>query len=319
MCQNPEIACEVTLQPLERFPTLDAVIVFSDILVVPQAMGLECRMTPGRGPVFPHPISKPSDLSRLNLTPNIEDSLGYVFDVVNLVRQQVAGRVPVIGFAGAPFTLMGYMVEGGGSKTLAKAKAWLLNHAAESHGLLQALTDIIVQYLVGKVRAGAQLLQVFESNAGDLSPAHFFEFSLPYLAQIVKRTKAELQRQGLPAVPMTVFARGANYDGALERLADSGYDVVGLDWCIEPQAARKRVPVAKAGLQGNMDPCYLYASKERIRDEVRAMLKGFGTQHYIANLGHGMMPDHDPQHAGAFITAVQEISLEMNAKLHSKV
>jgi len=307
MCQNPELATEVTLQPLERFETLDAVIVFSDILVIPQAMGLECRMVPGRGPVFPEPLVDAEHLSRLNFQPDIEETLGYVFDVVNLTRQRVRGRVPVIGFSGAPFTLMGYMIEGGGSRNLSKAKRWLLNTPDAAHRLLQGLTDIIVEYVVGKVRAGAQLLQIFESNAGDLTPAQFEEFSLPYLVQIVERVKAELKRQGLPVVPMTVFARGANQEGTLEKLAASGYDVVGLDWGIEPAVARRRVG-DKATVQGNLDPCTLYASPSRIRAEVEKMLRGFGPQRYIGNLGHGMLPDHSPEHAHAFILAVQEVS-----------
>lgn len=312
MCQTPELACEVTIQPLERFPQLDAVIVFSDILVVPQAMGLECQMITGRGPVFPQPLSSPSDLDRLNFSPDVEDTLGYVWDVVNLVRQRVNGRVPVIGFTGAPFTLMGYMIEGGGSRTWSKAKTWLLNHPEASHRLLQGVTDIIVEYLVGKVRYGAQLLQVFESNGGDMGPDLFYTYSFPYLCQIVDRVKAELARQGLPVVPMTVFARGVNFEGALEKLADTKYDVVGLDWCIEPHAARARVSPAKASVQGNLDPCCLFASKDEIYRRVEKMIQGFGTQRYIANLGHGMMPDHDPEHAGAFIRAVHEISSKMN-------
>mmetsp|Transcript_18973 Transcript_18973/g.41180 ORF Transcript_18973/g.41180 Transcript_18973/m.41180 type:complete len:425 (+) Transcript_18973:78-1352(+) len=312
MCQTPELACEVTLQPLERFKTLDAVIVFSDILVIPQAMGMEVQMCPGKGPVFPQPLAGPEDMARLNFRPNMEKTLGYVYDVVNLTRQRVDGRVPVIGFSGAPFTLMGYMIEGGGSRNLSKAKSWLLNHPKDSHRLLQGITDIIVEYVVGKVRAGAQLLQIFESNAGDMGPYLFEEFSFPYLCQIATRVKAELKSQNLPVVPMTVFARRVDYEGSLEKLADSDYDVVGLDWGIKPESARRRIDRSKASVQGNLDPCTLYASPERIRSEVGRMLKGFGTKGYIANLGHGMLPDHSPEHAHAFIKAVQELSSEMN-------
>jgi len=318
MCQTPELACEVTLQPLERFHNLDAVIVFSDILVVPQAMGMECRMIPGKGPTFPEPLRTPEDLEKLNFKPDLEDTLGYVFDVVNLTRQRVKGRVPVIGFAGAPFTLMNYMVEGGGSRNLAKAKGWLLNYPEASHRLLQGLTDIIVEYVVGKVAAGAQLLQIFESNGGDLTPELYREFSRPYLVQIVDRVKARLEEDKLPVVPMTVFARGVNSEGAIEDLAETQYDVVGVDWCIDASEARKRVPASKKTLQGNLDPCTLYASKERIYEEVEKMIKKFGTKNYIANLGHGMLPDHNPEHARAFIDAVQKVSAEMNQAKASK-
>jgi len=310
MCQEPELACQVSLQPLERFPTLDAVIVFSDILVIPQAMGMEVIMVAGKGPVFPNPLKLPTDLEKLVMKPELEKTLGYVFDVVNLVRQKVNGRVPVIGFSGAPFTLMGYMIEGGGSKTLSNAKRWLLNHPVESHRLLQALTDIIVEYTVRKVEAGAQLLQIFESNGGDLGPEQYYEFSYPYLAQIARRVKEELKKKKLPVVPMTVFARGVNFEGALEKLAATEFDAVSLDWCIDPTVARNRLK--NTSIQGNLDPCTLYASPGRIRQEVGKMLNGFGTQNYIANLGHGMHPDHDPEHAHAFIKAVQELSLEMN-------
>ncbi|GBG32058.1 Uroporphyrinogen decarboxylase [Hondaea fermentalgiana] len=314
MCQDPELATEVTLQPLERFPTLDAVIVFSDILVIPQAMGMEVQMVPGRGPVFPDRLVDPADLDRLNFKPDMEKTLGYVYDVVNLTRQRVKARVPVIGFSGAPFTLMGYMIEGGGSKTMSKVKAWLYCHPEASKKLLQALTDIIIEYLVGKVRAGAQLLEVFESSGGDLGPELYDEFSHPYLCQIATKVKAELRAQGLPEVPMTVFARNVRHEGALEKLADSEYDTLSLDWNILPEVARRRVSIKKASLQGNLDPCALYASPDRIRALVQDMVKGFGTQRYIANLGHGMLPDHDPEHAHALILAVQEVSAEMNKK-----
>ena len=311
MCQTPELACKVSLQPLERFETLDAVIIFSDILIIPQAMGMEVLMVPGRGPVFPQPLVTPQDLDRLDMNPDIEETLGYVFDAVNLTRERIAGKVPLIGFSGAPFTLMGYMVEGGGSKTLSKVKTWLVRYPQDTHKLLQALMDVIVAYLVEKVAAGAQLLQIFESNGGDLSPAHFNEFSLPYLANIATRVKQSLLERGLPVVPMTVFARGSNQEGALEALADGDYDAVSLDWRIEPAVARKRIPADKATIQGNLDPAMLYASKGDIRDAVKEMLQGFGTRRYIANLGHGMHPDHDPEHAHAFILAVQQESAEM--------
>mmetsp|Transcript_10243 Transcript_10243/g.11807 ORF Transcript_10243/g.11807 Transcript_10243/m.11807 type:complete len:421 (-) Transcript_10243:1628-2890(-) len=313
MCRTPELSCKVSLQPLERFPTLDAVIIFQDILIVPQAMGMEVLMVKGKGPVFPEPLRTPSDLERLDFSPDMEETLGYVFDSVNLTRQRIAGKVPLLGFSGAPFTLMGYMVEGGGSKTMSKVKTWLFRYPDESHRLLQGLADIIVEYMIEKVRAGAQMLQIFESNGGDLSPAQFEEFSLPYLAQIAKRIKKGLAEKGLPVVPLTVFARGANWEGALEKLSETEYNTVSLDWRVDPKTARNRISVKNATIQGNLDPCTLYASKDRIYTEVVKMLKGFGTERYIANLGHGMHPDHDPEHAHAFILAVQEVSTKLNA------
>jgi len=307
MCQTPELATEVTLQPLERFPTLDAVIVFSDILVIPQAMGMEVQMVPGKGPSFPKPLREPRDLNTLNFKPDMEATLGYVFDVVNLTRQKVRSRVPVIGFSGAPFTLMGYMIEGGGSKTMSKVKTWLYKYPQESKRLLQGITDIVVEYAVGKIKAGAQLIQIFESSGGELTPDLFEEFALPYIRQIASRIRMELREQGLPDVPLTIFARNVRYQGALETLAETEYDTLSIDWGIRGEEARSRVGNRKT-LQGNLDPCTLFADPTTIRAEVSKMLQGFGTHRYIANLGHGMLPDHDPEHAHIFIKSVQELS-----------
>jgi uroporphyrinogen decarboxylase len=301
VCRTPELACEVTLQPIRRFP-LDASIIFSDILVVPQALGMEVQMVKGKGPHFPEPLSGPDDLSRL-VRPDVTRELGYVFDALTLVRHELQGRVPLIGFCGAPWTLMAYMIEGGGSKTFGRSKRWLFDYEQESHALLQLLTDVCVEYLVQQIDAGAQALQVFDSWAGLLDPATFGTFSLPYLRQIARRV-AE-QRSG---VPLIVFAKDAHY--GLESLSDSAYDVIGLDWTMDPRAARSRTGGAKA-LQGNLDPCVLYARPEVIRRHVRAMLQAFGPVGHIANLGHGMHPDHDPEHAGVFIDAVHEISEEL--------
>lgn len=276
----------MTLQPIDRFAgLLDASIIFSDILVVPQALGLEVQMLEKVGPHFPAPLVDPSHLSRLNANVNVHEALGYVYEALTLTRRQLGGRVPLFGFVGAPWTLMAYMIEGGGSKTLSKAKAWLYKWEAESHKLLQIITDVIVQFLVGQVRAGAQMLQVFDSWAGELSPKDFNTFSLPYMRQIATRVKAEL---GDRAVPMMVFARGAHY--ALESLVDSDFDGMSLDWTIDPAQARSRSACKKV-LQGNADPCLLYGPKETIHSRVREMLTGFGPKSkYIANLGHGMYP-----------------------------
>ncbi len=296
VCRTPELACEVTLQPLRRFP-LDASIIFSDILVVPQALGLEVQMVKGRGPHFPDPLAGPADLDRLN-TPDVQRELGYVYQAVSLTRRVLGGRCPLIGFAGAPWTLAAYMIEGGGSKTFSKSKAWLWAHPEASHELLQAVTDAVVDHLAAQAEAGAQALQVFDSWAGLLSPVQFTTFALPYLTQVADRLKALH-----PDTPLIVFARGAHY--ALDALAASAYDVVGLDWTILPAAARA-IAGDRAALQGNLDPAALYGSPAAIRAAVREMLDGFGTEGTIANLGHGMHPDHDPDHLAAFVEAVQE-------------
>ncbi|XP_040264130.1 uroporphyrinogen decarboxylase [Bufo bufo] len=303
-CRSPELCCELTLQPLRRFP-LDAAIIFSDILVIPQALGMDVRMEPGRGPVFPEPLKGPEDLQKLKPTVDVSQELGYVFRAITLTRHKIAGQVPLIGFTGAPWTLMTYMIEGGGSNTMSKAKRWLYQNPSASHQLLQNLTDVIVDYLVGQVAAGAQALQVFESHAGCLGPRQFADFSLPYLREISRRVKQKLKAEGLEQVPMIVFAKDAHY--ALEDLSQSGYEVVGLDWTIRPQEAREKMG-KRVTLQGNLDPCALYASKENIEEMVKNMLEAFGCRGYIANLGHGLYPDMDPEHVGAFISAVHKYS-----------
>ncbi|XP_043942767.1 uroporphyrinogen decarboxylase [Protopterus annectens] len=303
-CRTPEICCELTLQPLRRFP-FDAAIIFSDILVVPQALGMEVTMVPGKGPTFPEPLKEPEDLVKLCQSVDVNAELGYVFSAITLTRHKLEGKVPLIGFSGAPWTLMTYMIEGGGSNTMSKAKRWLYQYPEASHKLLTLLTDVIVDYLVGQVAAGAQALQVFESHAGYLGAMQFNEFALPYIRDISKRVKAKLKASSLPTVPMIVFAKDAHY--AIEDLSQSGYEVVGLDWTVSPKVARE-----KAGnsitLQGNMDPCALYAPKEKIGEIVKKMIDDFGTQHYIANLGHGLYPDMDPDHVGAFVEAVHNHS-----------
>ncbi len=308
VCRTPELACEVTLQPLRRFP-LDAAIIFSDILVVPQAMGLEVVMVKGKGPHFPQPLDTPDDLGRVKgvgeAAPDVRDALGYVYDAITLTRRRIGGRVPLIGFAGAPWTLSAYMIEGGGSKQFAKSKGWLYAHPEAAKRLLAATTEVVVEHLAAQAEAGAQALQVFDSWAGVLGPTQFAEFALPHLTEIAERLKARH-----PGVPLVVFARGAHY--ALDALADTAYDVIGLDWTVMPAAARMIVG-DRAALQGNLDPAALFAPPTAIRRHVEAMLAGFGAggdlTGVIANLGHGMLPSHDPEHAGAFVRAVQELSM----------
>nr|KAF6380842.1 uroporphyrinogen decarboxylase [Myotis myotis] len=309
-CRSPEACCELTLQPLRRFP-LDAAIIFSDILVVPQALGMEVTMVPGKGPCFPEPLREERDLERLRDPAAVVSELAYVFQAITLTRQRLAGRVPLIGFAGAPWTLMTYMIEGGSSSTMAQAKRWLYQRPKASHQLLRILTDALVPYLVGQVVAGAQALQLFESHAGHLGPQLFNKFALPYIRDVAKRVKAMLQEAGLAPVPMIVFAKDGHF--ALEELAQAGYEVVGLDWTVAPQKARtnsaSRERVGKnVTLQGNLDPCALYAPEEEIGRLVQQMLDDFGPQRYIANLGHGLYPDMDPEHVGAFVDAVHKYS-----------
>ncbi|TPX66049.1 uroporphyrinogen decarboxylase [Spizellomyces sp. 'palustris'] len=316
ICRNPSLACLVTLQPIDRYAgLLDASIIFSDILVVPQAMGLEVQMLAKQGPHFPNPLVDPTHLARLKTEVDIETDLRYVLEAITLTRQKLDGRVPLFGFVGAPWTLMAYMIEGGGSKTLSKAKAWLVKWPEESKALLQRITDVVVDFLVGQVKSGAQLLQVFDSWAGELSPSHFATFSLPYLKQIPLRVRSALRdvNPDLASTPMVVFARGAHY--ALESLStpDIDYDIMSLDWTIDPVDARRRTG-GRVTLQGNADPSLLYAPKETIKHEVATMLQKFGTkERYIANLGHGMYPDHDPEHLRAYLEAIRDESTKLNS------
>lgn len=295
---TPELACEVTLQPVERFP-VDAAIIFSDILVIPQALGLEVQMVSGKGPHFPQPLTEPAELGRLE-EPDLEAALGHVFEALRLTRRRLEGRVPLIGFAGAPWTLMAYMVEGGGSKSFRQARRWLWAHPDESKALLRRLSEAIAAYLIRQVEAGAQLVQVFDSHAGLLGEETFRTFALPFLEAIARRFK-----EAHPDVPAIAFAKGVPY--ALEALADTDYDVLSLDWTMDPAAVRRTVK-GQVALQGNLDPCALYATPQDIRRRVAEMLERFGPRGHIANLGHGMLPDHDPAHAAAFVDAVHELS-----------
>ncbi len=296
--RTPELAAEVRLQPLERFE-LDAAIIFCDFLVVPQALGLTVEMVPGKGPHFPEPVNTPGDLDRLR-PPSDLSSLQYVFDALTLTRRRLQGRAALIGFAGAPWALMAYMIEGGSSKNFKTAKSWLFRHPEAAHELLQALTDVVARYLEHQVRAGAQAVQVFDSWAGLLGPREFRTFILPYLRQI-----AEHLEQTHPETPRIIFAKGAHY--ALQDLAGAGYHVISIDWTMDPGRARRAVGT-DITLQGNLDPSVLYAQPEDIRKHVRRMLDGFGARRHIANLGHGMHPGHDPDHVRVLVEAVREYS-----------
>ncbi|XP_069940062.1 uroporphyrinogen decarboxylase isoform X1 [Cherax quadricarinatus] len=304
MCQTPALACKITLQPLDRF-ALDAAIIFSDILVIPQALGMQVEMRPGEGPVFPSPLSVPDDLAKLASPGDVCSKLQYVFDALTLTRKELQGKAVLIGFSGAPWTIMAYMIEGKGSKTMSNAKRWLYRYPEASHKLLKIITDATVSYLVAQVKAGAQVLQVFESHAEHLGPYLFQEFALPYLKQICDEVKEGVIKLGLPDIPMIVFPKGGHY--ALKDLAALKYEVIGIDWTVDPFLARQLVGPNKT-LQGNLDPCALYADEEYIDKAVKEMLSKFGVDRYIANLGHGMYPDMEPQHVSTFINAVHKYS-----------
>ncbi|CAO1392203.1 unnamed protein product [Diamesa tonsa] len=299
VCRTPALSCEVTMQPLRRFD-LDASIIFSDILVIPQALGLVVEMVKGTGPVFPEPLLGPQELSRLNPEGAVE-RLNYVGDCITMMRHLLEGKVPLIGFTGAPWTLMGYMIEGGGSKTMSKAKAWLTDSPKESKELLTLLTTVIVDYLEMQVKAGAQMLQVFESSAEHLSKEQFNEIAMPYLKDIRVKLHEKLNKQGIPLVPMTIFAKGAMH--SLPEQVELGYDVISLDWTIDPLDARKLVG-PNVTLQGNLDPQDLYKTQDELKELTKAMVKKFGKERYIANLGHGITPLTPVESMTTFVNTV---------------
>lgn len=302
ICQTPHLACEVTLMPIRRFD-LDAAIIFSDILVIPQALGMIVEMT-SEGPKFPHPLPQ-NDLSQLNPQVDVTQKLRYVYQAITITRHALEGKCPLIGFCGAPWTLMCYMIEGGGSKTMSKAKKWLYQNPKVSLELLDLLASKITDHLVGQATAGAQLLQLFESNAEYLTLDLFEKFAYPYIIKICTQVKERLKLIGAENVPIVVFAKGGHY--ALELLARHGdvISVLGLDWTINPEGIRKRTKIC---VQGNLDPCALYGSTEDIPPMVEKMIKLFGTQNYIANLGHGIYPDAKIECVKSFIDSVHQLS-----------
>ncbi|GAB3510040.1 uroporphyrinogen decarboxylase [Spirosoma knui] len=309
LAKTPELAAEVTIQPVDAFG-VDAAIIFSDILVVPEAMGLPYEMIESRGPVFPKTVRSSADLTSLRVA-DPETDLGYVLDAIKLTKKELNGRVPLIGFAGAPFTIFCYMTEGKGSKTFSVAKKLLYTDPHFAHTLLRQITDSTIAYLKAQVRAGADLVQLFDSWAGILSPEQYRTFSLPYIKQICDALGSEVH-DGIvnhAPVPVTVFAKGAFF--ARQEIGELSCSVVGLDWNMDPAESRDLIP--NKVLQGNLDPCVLYADFAQIRSEVKQMLDAFGHQHYIANLGHGIYPDTDPDKARCFIDAVKEIGLSQGS------
>ena len=302
MAKNPEIACEVTLQPLRRFP-LDAAILFSDILTVPDAMGLGLYFVEGEGPKFERPLRSVADIDALAV-PDMGSSLRYVMDAVSLIRHELDGSVPLIGFSGSPWTLACYMVEGGGSKDWGKVKALALNEPSAMHKLLGTITDAVIAYLTAQHAAGAQALQVFDTWGGTLGPAMYREFSLPYLTRIA----AALKPLG---VPMILFGKGNAPH--LDALFTSGADAIGVDWTVTLEDAARRNG-GRVALQGNMDPAMLYGSPDAVRAQARAVLdsyrdgNGGSREGHVFNLGHGMSPDMNPDHVAALVDEVHAYS-----------
>lgn len=298
MCKTPELAAEVTIQPVDLIG-VDAAIIFSDILVIPEAMGMHLEMIESKGPVFHNPIRSGSDFSQLNIV-DAQTDLSFVMDTIRLTKNQLNGRVPVIGFSGAPWTLLTYMVEGKSSKEFRYTKEMIFNRPKEAHKLLKDLSFAITDYLIAQIEAGADMVQIFDSWASALSPHHYEEFGLQYIEFIVDALK-------VTNVPVIVFSKGANQ--SLDKIANSGAPVVGIDWTISMKDAKKLIG-DRVVIQGNMDPCMLYANPEIIEKEVQRILMEFGNDSgHIFNLGHGILPDVNPENAKAFVNAVKKYSV----------
>lgn len=301
LCKNAELACEVTLQPLRRFP-LDAAILFSDILTIPDAMGLGLYFETGEGPRFKNPITCKADVDKIGL-PDPEGELQYVMNAVRTIRRELKGEVPLIGFSGSPWTLATYMVEGGSSKAFTKIKKMAFAEPATLHALLAKLADSVTEYLNAQIAAGAQSVMVFDTWGGVLSPRDYKEFSLQYMERIVSGLTRENEGR---KVPVTLFTKNGGM--WLESIAATGCDAVGLDWTIDIKEARTRIG-DKVALQGNMDPSMLYAQPKRIEQEVASILEGYGEgSGHVFNLGHGIHLDVPPENAGVFVNAVHELS-----------
>lgn len=297
MCKTPELAAEVTIQPID-IVGVDAAILFSDILVIPEAMGMHLKMNEGKGPVFPNPIRTVEDAKKLkDIDPTKE--LKYVLDAVILTKKNLDNRVPLIGFSGSPWTLLTYMVEGKGSKNFSEVKKLIYNNPELAHAILNKLSKIIADYLSAKIEAGCNAVQIFDTWGGILSQKDFEEFSLQYVEKIISQIKRKDE-------PVIFFAKGVHFK--LDKLANIGADVLGLDWTMDLGEVRKQVG-DKVALQGNMDPTVLYANKDYIRKETKRVLSSFGKgDGHIFNLGHGVLPDIDPENVKAFVQSVKEES-----------
>jgi uroporphyrinogen decarboxylase len=297
MCKTPELAAEVTIQPVDLIG-VDAAIIFSDILVIPEAMGMHLEMYEGRGPVFDHPVRTETDENNLKQI-TAQDDLKYVLDAISLTKKELNGRVPLIGFSGAPWTLLTYMVEGQGSKTFSNVKKLIYNNPELAHKILGKLTDAVADYLSAQIEAGANAVQIFDTWAGMLSPRDYLIFALKYVNQVIAKVKCNDE-------PIIYFPKGVHY--RMRTTADCGADVISVDWTIDLAKARDKIG-NKVAIQGNLDPTVLYADPGFIRREAKKVLQSYGegTGH-IFNLGHGMMPDMNPEHAKALVDFVKEES-----------
>lgn len=295
LVETPELAAEVTIQPVDILE-VDAAIIFSDILVIPEAMGLKYEMVEKKGPSFPKTIKTAADINKLHVAE--ADDVAYTLKAIEITKKELNGRVPLIGFAGAPWTIFAYMVEGGGSKTFSKARAMLYTAPELAHQLLQMIAESTINYLQGQIEAGADVVQVFDSWAGILSPSQYEEFSLPYISEIC---------DAIQQVPKTVFAKDAYF--ARDSFNRIDCQTVGLDWCMDVKGSRQCMP--NKVLQGNLDPCALYGSYNQIEEHTEAMLRSFGPHRHIANLGHGVYPDTDPEKVKHFVKVVKEISTDL--------
>jgi len=298
-CQTPELASEITIQPIRRYG-MDAAILFSDILVIPQAMNIEVEMKPNFGPYLPRPIRKADDLDYV-IVPEIDKTLGYVMDAIKMTKEKLNDDIPLIGFAGSPWTILCYCVQGQGSKTFDKAKGLCFSDPTTAHSLLQKITDTTIAYLTEKVKAGCNAIQVFDSWGGMLSPTDYQEFSMQYMQQIVDALK--------DIAPVILFGKGCWF--ALKDMAHSGASALGVDWTCSPQNARY-LSGGKITLQGNFDPSRLLSPPKEIKKMVKKMIDEFGKDRYIVNLGHGILPNIPVENAGAFIEAVKEYTSETN-------
>lgn len=306
LCHNPELACEVTLQPLRRFD-LDAAIIFSDILTIPDAMGLGLYFAEGEGPCFEKPVRSSADIDALPI-PDPAESLRYVMDALSLTRKEINGKVPLIGFSGSPWTLATYMVEGGSSKEYRFVKGMLYESPSDMHRLLDKLALSVTAYLNAQIDSGAQAVMIFDTWGGVLTPQSYREFSLEYMRRIVDGLQREQDGQ---TIPVTLFTKG----GAqwLEDIAATGCNAVGLDWTIDIEQARQRVG-KQVALQGNLDPCVLYADENTIRARAREIITGFGNHPgHVFNLGHGIHQAVNPDHLGILIDAVHEFGFEIRS------
>jgi len=301
LCKNPQLACEVTIQPLDRYP-LDAAILFSDILTIPDAMGLGLTFNPGEGPCFARPLRNRADIDKLPI-PDPGDKLAYVMDAVSVIRKELKNRVPLIGFSGSPWTLATYMVEGSSSKEYRHIKGMMFSDPTSLHLLLDKLADSIIAYLNAQVESGAQALMIFDTWGGVLTPRDYRTFSLNYMQKIIDGLNRQSEGR---KVPVTLFTK--NGGQWLELMAETGADCLGVDWTTDLSDARARVG-HKVALQGNMDPTILYGSEQRIREEVETILSSFGHGNgHVFNLGHGIHQFVDPENAAIFLNAVREMS-----------